>query len=337
MRGTTKQVLWLVVLSSCLGWGQLHHTQSYRLYVDNSQGASVSVIDLDSLKVIDDLQVGQHVHGIAVQPDGKRLFATIESDHTLRVVDLESKRIIGTVPLDGRPNQCAVTPDGKYVVVPIRDGDKVDIVNIAAGRIEKALPIKEPHNAVPTATNEYVYISSMGGNEIDVIDLARLDYSAHIPVGGRPRPYVVSRNGEKLYVAIANLHGFHIVDVKHTKLLQSVDIPSKWQGPPRPRKFETPDTFTHGLALTPDETQLWVTSLIDNAVYVYDLRQQKVVGNVRVGDGPNWIVFSPDGRYAAVSNTDSNDVSIIAVTNRNEVARIAVGQAPKRLAIGIVP
>ena len=49
------------------------------------------------------------------------------------------------------------------------------------------------------------------------------------------------------------------------KVLERVEMPARRSGPPRPRKFETPDTLTHGLALTPDGKELWVTSLLDDA------------------------------------------------------------------------
>ena len=98
--------------------------QNLRLYVGNSRGDDVTVVDLSSMKVVGDIKLGERVHGVAVQPDGKRLFVTVESDHTLRIVDTTTQEA-ATVKVSGLPNQVAVTPDGKYVVVPIRDGDKV--------------------------------------------------------------------------------------------------------------------------------------------------------------------------------------------------------------------
>ena len=98
--------------------------QDLKLYVGNSRGDGISVIDMASLKVTGEISAGKHIHGVCVQADGKRLFATVESDHTLRIIDTSNQQTIGTVQLAGKPNQCAVTPDGKYVAVPIRDGDK---------------------------------------------------------------------------------------------------------------------------------------------------------------------------------------------------------------------
>src|ERR1700674_2504589 len=115
-----------------LAWGtsRTAAAQSTRLYVTNSGGDDVTVIDMGSLKVVDDIKVGDHVHGVALQADGRRLFATVESDNTLRIIDTATDKMIGTIQLTGkRPNQCAVTPDGKYAAVPLRQGDGVDTID----------------------------------------------------------------------------------------------------------------------------------------------------------------------------------------------------------------
>jgi YVTN family beta-propeller protein len=312
--------------------------QNYRLYVDNSNDDSVSVIDLNSLKVVDDLKIGASlIHGLALRSDGKLLFVTVESDHTLRLVDTTTGQTKATIKLTGRPNECAVTPDGKYVAVPIRDGDSVNIVDVVQQKVVKVLPIKEPHNAVSTDSNRYMFVSSMGSNAVNVIDLQTMSFSAVVPAGGRPRPYVISSDGKMMYVAVSYLHGFDIVNIPEKKVLARVEMPAQHSGPPRPRKFETPDTLTHGLALTPDGKELWVTSLLDDCVYIYDLQTRKFVGRLATGDGPNWIVFSPDGKYGCVSNTDSDDVSIFDVKERRALAQVKVGKVPKRLVIGVDP
>ena len=238
--------------------------------------------------------------------------------------------------VSGRPNQIAVTPDGKYVAVPIRDGDKVDIVDVTKQEVVKSLPIKEPHNALNTGSNRYIYISSMGSGEINLIDLEKMDYAAVIPAGGRPRPYVVSPDGKAMFVAVADLHGFDIVDIPGKRVLERVEMPAD-HPTPHALQYETADTRTHGLALTPDGRELWVTSLLDDCVNIYDVAARKFVGKVPTGPGPNWLAFTPDGKYLAVSNADSDDVSIIDVKARHEVNRVKVGKVPKRLAVGSVP
>jgi YVTN family beta-propeller protein len=43
------------------------------------------------------------------------------------------------------------------------------------------------------------------------------------------------------------------------------------------------------------------------------------------------VTFTPDGRYCCVSNVLGDDVSILDVAKRQEVARVKVGKQPKRL------
>jgi len=310
--------------------------QSARLYVDNSEGNNITVIDIQSMKPVAEIEVGQRVHGLAVRSDGRRLFATVESDNTLREIDTATDKIMATIKLTGRPNQCAVTPDGRYAVVPIRDRDAADIIDLRQEEVVKTLPVRQPHNAFNAGSNRFIFVSSMAEDEIDIIDLTKMDYTAHVPVGGVPRPYVVTPDGGTMYVALSNLHGFVKVDVFQKKTLQRVVIPAD-NPTPHPRPFEPIDTLTHGLALSPDGTQLWVTSLLDNSLYVYDVAGNKIVGKVQVGDSPNWVAFSPDGHYVFVSNAGSDDVSVIDQKARREIARVKVGKAPKRIVAAMVP
>ncbi|HKW61618.1 MAG TPA: hypothetical protein VJN89_03650 [Candidatus Acidoferrum sp.] len=235
------------------------NAQSARLYVGSSTADDISVIDLNSLKVIGDIQVGPHVHGMAVQRDGSRLFSTSEGDNTLRIFDTSTNKLISEIKLTGRPNQCAVTPDGKYVAIPIRDRDSVDIVNVSQQKVVKTLPVKAPHNAFNAGSNRYLFVSSMGDHAIKEIDLASMDYVASIPTGGVPRPYVITRDGRTMFVAESDLHGFVVVDLPEKKVLRRVEMPAD-NPTPHEHPGEPINTLTHGLALRPDEKELWVTS-----------------------------------------------------------------------------
>src|SRR4029079_3521304 len=89
------------------------------LYVANSQGDDISIIDLATQKVINTLKVGPIVHGVCAQADGRRAFATIESENSLKVIDTRTNEATGTIPLVVHAHECAATNDGRYVVVPL--------------------------------------------------------------------------------------------------------------------------------------------------------------------------------------------------------------------------
>jgi YVTN family beta-propeller protein len=298
-----------------------------RLYVTNSSGDDITVIDLAMHKAVADIHVGQGVHGACAPADGRWMFTTIESEDSLKVIDTTTNKVTATIALTGRPNQCASTPDGRYVGVPIRDKNGVDLVDITLKRVAKTLPVRLPHNCYDADDNDHIFVSSMGDHEIDEIDLKKMDYVAKIPVGGVPRPYAVSRDAKTLYSALTDFHGFVIASVLERKVVARVELPP---APPSSCALE-PHTPTHGLELSPDGATLWVTSLADGGVYVYDVATKKMSAEIHTGACPNWITFTPDGRYVGVSNSASDDASIIDARTRREVATVKVGKGPKRL------
>jgi YVTN family beta-propeller protein len=304
-----------------------------KLYVTNSTGDDIHVIDLGTFKVIGRIKTAAHPHGAAASADGRRFFTTVESDHTLLVLDTARDKVIKTVKLSGLPNQCATTPDGKFVGVPIRGGDSLDIVDVARGKVVKNLPVKAPHNCYNAGSDDSLFVTSMGEHKVKLVDLKGLRYAAEIPVGGVPRPLAVTRDGKTLYCALSDLHGFVIADIPARKVVRKVELPPL----PKGAKLPVPHTPTHGLELTPDGKELWVTSCATDTVHVFDTARGKFVGKVGVGKGPNWVTFSPDGRYCCVSNVLSDDVSILDTKKRGEVARVKVGKEPKRLVVAKVP
>jgi len=182
-------VRWLTTWLGVLTAGALIGVSSpgndvMKLYVTNSLGDDITVIDLTTLKVVSAIKVGEHVHGACVQADGRRLFTTIESENNLKVIDTATDAVVETISLTGRPNQCAATPNGRFVGVPIRNRGSVDIVDTTLRRVVKTLPVKVPHNCFNAGNNEDMFVSSMGDHEINRIDLKKMDYVQKIPVGG---------------------------------------------------------------------------------------------------------------------------------------------------------
>ncbi len=321
------QMLAMGVATAGFGLPQGQRRRSF-LLITNSEGNDISVIDLEHLMPAGDWIVGERPHGIAVPASGHVAYTTIETEKTLKSLDIASGKVLHTLPVPGRPNQCAVTPNGKFVAVPIFDGDSVQIVDAENMKIAKSLPVQMPHNCFNAGNNDHMFVTSMRGQQVKMIDLQTLEYIAEIPVGGVPRPIAVDNDEKTVYVALSNFHGFAIVDIPSRKVVHKVEFP------PLPANTDLRpllNTATHGLMLTPDGKELWAASVPTGNVFVYDVASGKVAPAIAAGQLPNWIAFSPDGRYGCVTNTGSNDCSIIDRHSKKEVTRIKVGKAPKRL------
>ena len=330
-----KKFLALAVLCLATGAAAQPATRS-TLYVANSQGDDITVIDLPTQKVLTTIKVGPIVHGVCAQADGRRAFATIESEHTLKVIDTKTNTVTDTIALGGQPNECAATSDGHYVVVPLlAPNNSAVIVDMTQKKIVKTIEVRHPHNCFTPegGSNTIVYCEARDNYFIRRIDLTTMTVTNDVKVAGDPRPFIVTADEKTLYTALSGLHGVAVIDIPHQTMSQ-IALPSMpWMA----CKVEPPNTPVHGIALTEDGRKLWITSVADAGIYVYDLATKKLGKKITVGECPNWISMSKDGRYAGVSNADSDDTSILDVRSEKEIARIKVGKAPKRLLVIEVP
>src|SRR5215510_3845658 len=114
-----------------------------RIYVTDSAGDTVHVIDAASNKVVQIIKGIEAPHGVTFSPDGARVYVSNESDNSLDVVDRKSGAILKKVPLSGHPNNIAITNDGGRVVVCIRDEPgTLDVVDTVTLTLKKSIAVK---------------------------------------------------------------------------------------------------------------------------------------------------------------------------------------------------
>src|SRR5258708_5287434 len=123
-----------------------------RIYVTNSAGDNVDVVDPATNKVVQVIKGIEAPHGINFSPDGSRVYVSNEADSTLDVVDRKSGKVIVKVALSGHPNNIAVTEDGGRVVVGIaEDPGALDIIDTKALARTKSVPVRgRLHNVYVT-------------------------------------------------------------------------------------------------------------------------------------------------------------------------------------------
>src|SRR5207237_10463234 len=89
------------------------------IYVTNSAGDSIHVVDPATNKVVQEIKGIEAAHGIAPAPDGTRVYVSNEADSTLDVFDRSTGALIKKVPLSNHPNNIAVSKNGDRILVAI--------------------------------------------------------------------------------------------------------------------------------------------------------------------------------------------------------------------------
>ncbi len=139
---------------------------------------------------------------------------------------------------------------------------------------------------------------------------------------------------KNIYVQLSNFHGFAVVDFASGKETARIEHPAIEGEHPHTDGLQ--GAPAHGLAVSPDGTRLWSTSKVYGYAYVHALPGLEEVGRVFVGQHPEWVTFTPDGRYIYIAAAGDNMMFVVDTATLKEVARVPVGQVPKRNATGLL-
>jgi len=323
-----------------------------RIYVTNSAGDSVDVVDPATNKIVQAIKGIEVPHGVNFSPDGKRVYVTNESKSELEIIDRVSAKIIKSVPLTGRPNNIAVSKDGKLIFICISEkAGALDIVDTVAMEKVNSLPMKAAlHNVFMTPDGKYAVAGSVAGKFMVVVDAATQKVAWELPFdkGVRPMAFDANPDGStnRAFVQISGLDGFVVVDFATHKEITRVKHPDEHTG--FGLAEQRAGAPSHGIGVAPDGKSLWVNSVYANAVFAYSLPDLKLIGRAElpslevsgrhaVGSVPDWLTFTPDSKTVYVADSGLRSVSAIDAKTMKEVARIRVGEVPKRMNTFVIP
>lgn len=311
-----------------------------RILQTSSAGDDVQLIDPATNRVVDVIRGISIPHGATSHPDGSAYYITNEADRTLDVVAAKTLQIVGRIPLSGRPNNVAITPDGAKAYVAIRSAPWVDVIDTRTNQVLKSLQtFGGVHNVYVTPDGRWAVAGMLDAQTMTVFDTKtdRPAWSLHMDGGVRPMAFERNADGStrRIFVQISDFHGFYVIDFDRRTVVQKVALPEL------PLTEVSDDGLqnspAHGLVITPDGRTLWSTSKANDRVYAYSLPDLELIGEVRVGRHPDWLTLTPDGRLMYAANAGSNDVSVIDTQAIKEIARIPVGQVPKRNYTAVLP
>ena len=317
-----------------------------RIYVTNSAGDTVDVIDSATNKIVQVIGGIELPHGVAFSPDGSRVYISNESESVLDVLDGKSGKILQKVSLSGRPNNIAITKDGDRVLVGIRtEPGVVDVIDTTSLKRSKSISVDgSVHNVFVTPDGKYAVSGSIENKATTIIDLQSEQAVWEIKFDSAVRPMAFEANPDgstsRIFVQLTGLNGFAVVDFAKRAEVARIKLPEQ------PSGFGIAEgrtgTPSHGIGVAPDGKSLWVNSTLANAVFKYSLPELKLagysalpvvqtLGHSPTGAVPEWITFTPDSKIIYVSNSGAGSVSAIDTKSLKAVAVIAVGEVPKRI------
>jgi YVTN family beta-propeller protein len=307
-----------------------------KLYVANSAGTDVHVIDPATNRVTNRVEIGPQPHGLVATRDGRQLFLTVENTagETGELVwfDPITDAVTRRMKIGPRPNQLACTPDGAIAYVPCDDATWWVIDTIRGEVVTKIATGGRPHNTLCSPDGKRMYLGPKGSYHVLIADVATHKLVGEIPLPDAPRPLALSKDETRLYANVDTLIGFEVADVAKRRVIHRVEAEV-------PADLLRTASRSHGIGLRPDEKELWMCDVYHDRTYVFDLSADppKQTATVTMHGGGYWICFSPDGQFCYISERIGDSVAVIDTATKKTVARIAVGKAPKRLLVVTLP
>jgi YVTN family beta-propeller protein len=319
---------------------------SARVYVTNSAGDSIHVVDTTTNKVVQVIKGIEAAHGINFATDGSKVYVSNESTSTLDVFDRKSGTLIKKIELSAHPNNIAVSKDGARIFVAIaRDPGAVDVIDAATLTRAKSIPVHgRLHNIYVTPDGKYLIAGSISKKLMTVIDLSTDSIAWEHQFDKGVRPMAIETNPDdstkRIFVQLSDTDGFAVVDFAKREEAARIMLPDLHVGIELdPGRAAAP---SHGIGVSPDGKTLWVTSIPQNAIFAYSLADLTLAGRVALpelklpgrspgGAVPNWVTFAPDSKTVYISNAGLRSVTAVDTQAMKVRAVIPVGEVPKRM------
>jgi DNA-binding beta-propeller fold protein YncE len=317
-------VLWMVVMLAIPGYGQRGAASgatstpesppelaAARLVYAAQNDGTIHVYDIDhghaEVKVISLFPCCADVRGITAAVAPHRLYVMYNQDSQGHVVsvDLLSDQVLwDRVAHTPGVDRGDVTPDGTILYVPTWEGDAgspYELVIDAETGEEKARIALPPrsHDTIVGLDGQRVFMETKSSTaSLYVADTASNQVVAVVGgycCGGVLGPFAINGTGTRMVNDVNGYAGFQLADIGLGRVTESIPLASGQGG--------------HGIAWTPDESQVWVNDGGMPGVHVFDMKATppQEVHLVAVSNVPHWITFSLDGRFAYVAGRKGSE------------------------------
>ena len=143
-----------------------------RLYTENEEDGSVSVIDLAKRKLLRQIKTPRALAGIAISADGRTLVAVDDEQPSLFLINVESERVVESVRLEGVPEAAQIarySPDNGIIGVTSLKSDTVSLIDPS---FHQQVAIKVGSQPMDMAfRRDELFVACQGDGSVHVIDV----------------------------------------------------------------------------------------------------------------------------------------------------------------------
>lgn len=276
-----------------------------------------SVSGFRTLAVLD---VGDNPHQIAFSHDEQTAYIAVAGEDRIALVDSDTYEIESFIETPGVPLGVFELPEGNDIAITRFRSEEIARYSPTGELISELRSGGGASLFTPLPGNRYL-VSVEQTDQLWVVDAERFALQIWYPTGDRPFPPAATSDGRLAFVPSYNDGNVTIINLETHENIDTVHV----------------GTTPSGGAMLPGDREYAVAVRGDDKIVFIDTETFEITGELTagIGDSPFSVVVSVDGRYAFVNNTFSHDVSVIALPEKEVIARIPVGEIP--IVIGVHP
>ncbi|HCL83117.1 MAG TPA: hypothetical protein DIC22_04035 [Chitinophagaceae bacterium] len=214
--------------------------------------------------------------------------------------------LLGDLPLN-----MVVSPTKKYIAVTNngQSTQSVQLIDPASGSLLSERIIPESWLGLAFSSDEH-YLYASGGNDNlivkyritddrQLVEEDQIKLGEKWPVEISPAGIQVNDKSKTLYVVTKENNSLYVVDLK-SKKFQSFPLGAE----------------AYTCLLSKNKSELYISVWGGGKILVFDTWKKQITDSIVVGDHPNDLCLSGNGRTLYVANANDNSVSVIDITNR---------------------
>ena len=258
-----------------------------RAYVVSRTGL-VQVVDTGSGAVLAEADTAGRATGVAVSPDGERLFVVNGWSGAVTEVDPDTGTVVDRLFTEVQLSHAAMRPDGRRLYVSA--SGSVAVIDPDEFRVVAAIKVGgQPQGLVVHPDNKVLYVANAQDGTVSLVDTAVAFQTATIPVGGLPQHLALAPDGSRLYVSGMRLGEttpgtLTVIDTATNEVVGSVVV----------------GTGAGTVAVTPDGATVYVALPKEGSVVVVDTATTTVRERLRI-NAPGVAIAPGDQRVFLAS------------------------------------
>jgi len=190
-------------------------------------------------------------------------------------------------------------------------------VNTTTWEVTKKVALPEinmnnPHNMWTDRDQNLIYQTQWFDNKTAIYNRTTGELIKNVNVGDDPSHVMTSTTTDELYIALHGEQGVAVLSPKGESLEKVIPMQFPGQDPTHPHGhwMDAGDRYL----VTPDE--------FSGTSTIYNMKQNKIIGKVKIGSSPIAIGMMPDGSKSYVADFFDSTISVIDTANASLLKKI---------------